>query len=54
MLAGLIAGLLARGADPAQAAFWGVFLHGEAGRILGKGSAVGYLARDLAAEVPPS
>ena len=31
VLAGLIAGLLARGADPAQAALWGVYLHGEAG-----------------------
>lgn len=53
VLAGLIAGLLARGAEPAQAALWGVLLHGEAGRILGERlGPLGYLARDLAAEVP--
>ena len=53
VLAGLIAGLLARGAKPEQAALWGVFLHGEAGRILGaKIGPLGFLARELAAEVP--
>lgn len=53
VLAGLIAGLLARGAEPAQAALWGVFLHGDAGRILGdRVGPLGYLARDLAVEVP--
>ena len=53
VLAGLIAGLLARGAEPAQAALWGVYLHGEAGRRLGERSGpVGYLARDLSAEAP--
>jgi ADP-dependent NAD(P)H-hydrate dehydratase len=53
VLAGLIVGLLARGADPHQAALWGVYLHGEAGRILGeKVGPLGYLARDLATEVP--
>ena len=53
VLAGLIAGLLARGTTAVQAALWGVFLHGEAGRILGQRlGPLGYLARDLAAEVP--
>ena len=53
VLAGLIAGLLARGADPTGAALWGVYLHGEAGRSLGlKFGRIGYLARDLAAEAP--
>ena len=53
VLAGLIAGLLARGADPALAALWGVYLHGEAGRRLGERvGPLGYLARDLAAEAP--
>jgi ADP-dependent NAD(P)H-hydrate dehydratase len=53
VLAGLIAGLLARGAEPVHAALWGVYLHGEAGRILGgKTGPLGFLARDLAAEVP--
>jgi NAD(P)H-hydrate repair Nnr-like enzyme with NAD(P)H-hydrate dehydratase domain len=51
--AGIVAGLLARGADPAQAAVWGAWLHGSAGerltRTLGP---VGFLARELAAEVP--
>ena len=53
VLAGLIAGLLARGADPTSAALWGVYLHGEAGRALGlKSGRIGYLALDLAAEAP--
>ena len=53
VLAGLITGLLARGADPTSAALWGVYLHGEAGRSLGlKFGGIGYLARDLAAEAP--
>ena len=53
VLAGLITGLLARGAEPTEAALWGVYLHGEAGRILGERvGSLGYLARDLATEVP--
>jgi ADP-dependent NAD(P)H-hydrate dehydratase len=53
VLAGLVAGLLARGADPLTAAAWGVFLHGEAGNALARRhGAVGLLARELAAEVP--
>lgn len=35
-LAGVIVGLLARGAPPLQAALWGVLLHGEAGNRLAK------------------
>jgi len=53
MLAGLITGLLARGAAPLRAAAWGVYLHGEAGNALATARGqVGYLARELAAEVP--
>lgn len=53
VLAGIVAGLLARGADPSSAALWGVYLHGEAGRRLGeRQGSLGFLARDLAAEVP--
>ena len=53
MLAGLVVGLLARGADAAQAALWGVFAHGEAGSRLSETyGAMGFLARELAAEVP--
>ena len=35
-LAGIVGGLLARGADPLTACLWGVFLHGEAGAALAK------------------
>jgi ADP-dependent NAD(P)H-hydrate dehydratase len=53
VLAGIVAGLLARGADPLRAAAWGVFLHGEAGNALAlRHGAVGLLAREIAAEVP--
>jgi NAD(P)H-hydrate repair Nnr-like enzyme with NAD(P)H-hydrate dehydratase domain len=53
VLAGIVVGLLARGADPLRAAAWGVFLHGEAGNALARRhGAVGFLARELAAEVP--
>jgi hydroxyethylthiazole kinase-like uncharacterized protein yjeF len=52
-LAGVIAGLLARGAEPAQAAVWGVYLHGSAGRVLtARMGKVGFLARELLAEIP--
>jgi ADP-dependent NAD(P)H-hydrate dehydratase len=53
VLAGLIAGLAARGASPEQAAVWGVTLHARAGQQLARRTGVvGYLARELAAEVP--
>jgi len=53
VLAGLIAGLVARGAPLEQAAAWGVALHARAGdRLAGRIGPVGYLARELAAEVP--
>jgi hydroxyethylthiazole kinase-like uncharacterized protein yjeF len=52
-LAGIVAGLLARGAPPLAATLWGVFLHGEAGaRLARRVGPVGYLARELLAEVP--
>ncbi|WP_269714488.1 NAD(P)H-hydrate dehydratase [Caulobacter sp. NIBR2454] len=53
VLGGLIAGLLARGAGPAQAAAFGVYLHGEAGKVLArKIGPLGFLAREISAEVP--
>lgn len=53
VLAGIIAGLAARGAAPEQAAVWGVVLHARAGEALAKRHGqVGYLARELGAEVP--
>ena len=52
-LAGLIAGLIARGADPAQATAWGVFVHASAGNLLArKEGQLGFLARELLAEIP--
>ncbi|WP_247875963.1 NAD(P)H-hydrate dehydratase [Azospirillum sp. TSH100] len=52
-LAGIVAGLLARGASPEQAAIWGVFLHGEAGNRLSRRiGPLGFLARELLAEIP--
>jgi hydroxyethylthiazole kinase-like uncharacterized protein yjeF len=53
VLAGVLGGILARGADPTLAALWAVFLHGEAGRRLGvRHGHVGALARELPAEIP--
>lgn len=43
VLAGIVTGLLARGADPVQAAVWAVHAHAAAGASLPHG----YLARDL-------
>jgi ADP-dependent NAD(P)H-hydrate dehydratase len=52
-LAGVVAGLLARGATPVDATLWGVFLHGEAGNRLARSRGpVGFLARELLAEIP--
>lgn len=52
VLAGIIGGLTARGAAPLTALLWGVWLHGEAGRVLAKKIApLGFLARELPAEI---
>jgi NAD(P)H-hydrate repair Nnr-like enzyme with NAD(P)H-hydrate dehydratase domain len=49
-----VAGLAARGADPAQATAWGVYLHGSAGdRLAQRIGPLGFLARELLAEIPP-
>ena len=53
-LAGIVAGLSARGAPPLDAVAWGVWLHGSAGRALARRmGALGFLARELLAEIPP-
>jgi hydroxyethylthiazole kinase-like uncharacterized protein yjeF len=53
VLAGILAGLLARGAESTVAALWGVYLHGAAGRRLAREEGpLGFLARDLPAQVP--
>jgi ADP-dependent NAD(P)H-hydrate dehydratase len=50
---GVVTGLWARGADPAQAAVWGGYLHGRAGeRLSARVGTVGFLAREIPAEVP--
>ena len=51
--AGITGGLLARGADPAQAAVWAAFLHGRCGeRLSSSVGRLGFLARELPAEIP--
>jgi ADP-dependent NAD(P)H-hydrate dehydratase len=53
VLAGIIAGLLARGAEPLVATCWGVWLHGEAGQAAAHAiGPFGFLARDVLAHVP--
>ena len=53
VLAGIVGGLCARGADPLAATLWGVWLHGEAGRILtDRVGRIGFLAREIADLVP--
>lgn len=53
VLAGIAAGLAARGAPPLEAALWSVWLHGEAGRRCSEQiGPVGFLARELLAHVP--
>lgn len=53
VLAGIVGGLLSRGADPLAALLWGVWLHGEAGARLGRRiGTLGYLARELPGEIP--
>ena len=52
-LAGIIVGLAARGAPLEQAGAWGVALHARAGdRLAERTGPLGFLTRDLAAEVP--
>lgn len=53
VLAGIIAGLAARGAEPRLATAWAVYLHGIAGRRWVKHHGkLGLLAREIADEIP--
>jgi ADP-dependent NAD(P)H-hydrate dehydratase len=53
ILAGILVGLLARGATLDQAAAWAVHLHGAAGnRLRQRMGVVGFLARELSDEIP--
>ena len=51
-LAGIIGGLAARGAALEQACAWGIVLHAEAGARLASKGPLGFLARELPAQVP--
>lgn len=52
-LAGIIAGLAARGASLEQACAWGVALHAQAGaRLAERLGPIGFLASEISAEVP--
>lgn len=53
VLAGIVGGLLARGAEPLNALLWAVWLHGESGARLARSvGPLGFLAREIAGEVP--
>jgi len=50
--AGVVAGLLGRGADPAQAACWGAYAHAVSGqRLSRRHGRTGFLAREIVGEV---
>jgi hydroxyethylthiazole kinase-like uncharacterized protein yjeF len=52
-LAGIVGGMLARGAEPLTALLWAVLLHGEAGEALArKVGPIGFLAREIPDEIP--
>lgn len=53
VLAGALGGLLARGAEPAQAACWAKYLHAAAGeRLAARIGRLGFLAREILDELP--
>lgn len=55
VLAGVIAGLLARGVEPLTASAWGVWLHGTCGREAARAvGPIGFMARDLPPFLPQS
>lgn len=54
VLAGAITGFAARGLDPARAAVWGTWAHATAGDRRAAREGLGFLARDLVAELAPT
>ncbi|MFN3619098.1 NAD(P)H-hydrate dehydratase [Sphingorhabdus sp.] len=53
VLAGIVAGLAARGAPPFEALLWAIWLHGEAGRRCAEQiGSIGYLSRELLVRIP--
>ena len=52
-LAGILAGLLARGTEASLATAWAVYMHGQAGRNLSaRNGTFGLLAREIPGEIP--
>ncbi len=49
---GVLGGLMAGGMEPVGALGWAVALHGRAGAMLAADTPVGYLASDIAAQLP--
>lgn len=55
VLAGIVGGLAARGADPFTAAAWACWVHGHAGRQLASRiGQIGFLAREILPLIPPA
>lgn len=54
VLAGAVAGFAARGLPLEQAVVWGAWTHARAGALLTERVGIGFLARDLAAELTPT
>jgi hydroxyethylthiazole kinase-like uncharacterized protein yjeF len=54
VLAGAIAGFAARGVETERGAIWGAWSHAHAGRRLADRNGLGFLARELAAELTPT
>jgi hydroxyethylthiazole kinase-like uncharacterized protein yjeF len=53
VMAGCVAGLLARGVDPLWTAVWATYLHGAAGdRLAARVGQLGFLARELLEQIP--
>lgn len=52
VLAGAMSGFAARGLDPAQAAVWATWVHARSGIRLTERMGLGFLARELVAELP--
>jgi ADP-dependent NAD(P)H-hydrate dehydratase len=53
VVAGAVGGLLARGAEPAQAACWAKYLHATAGeRLAARVGRIGFLAGEILQELP--
>ena len=52
-LAGILSGLVARGASPYVATAWAVYMHAEAGRrLVDQVGPLGFLAREIPGEIP--